>query len=59
MVDLTFTPREPNNYFQPVATRFDYHAPFGVFNGMVMTSEGEKISVRNLWGFGEKLYLRV
>jgi hypothetical protein len=60
MVDLTFTPREPNNYlFNLLATRFDYHAPFGVFNGMVMTSEGEKISVRNLWGFGEKLYLRV
>ena len=60
MVDLTFTPREFNSFsFNLLLTRCDYRAPFGVFNGMVMTSEGEKIIIRNLWGFGEKLYLRV
>jgi hypothetical protein len=60
MVDLTFTPRELNSFaFNLLLTRCEYRAPFGVFNGMVMTSDGEKIPVRNLWGFGEKLYLRV
>ncbi|MFA6504906.1 MAG: DUF2804 domain-containing protein [Treponemataceae bacterium] len=60
MVDLTFTPREPNVFnFNLLLTRCDYRAPFGVFNGMVMTTGGEKIFIRNLWGFGEKLYLRV
>ncbi len=60
MVDLTFTPREANNYlYNLLLTRCEYRSPFGVFNGMVMTSWGEKIALRNMWGFGEKLYLRV
>lgn len=60
MVDLTFTPRETNSYFfNLLLTRFDYRARFGVFNGMVMNSDGDKLAVRNLWGFGEKLFLRV
>lgn len=60
MVDLTFTPREPAKFsFDLLLTRSEYHAPFGVFNGMVATGDGDKIAVRNLWGLGEKLYLRV
>ncbi len=60
MVDLTFTPRELNSFaFNLLLTRFEYRSPFGVYNGMLATSDGEKIPVRNLWGFGEKLYLRV
>jgi len=60
MVDLTFTPREHARYaFDFIVSRSEYHAPFGVYNGMVLTAGGEKIGVRNLWGFGEKLYLRV
>lgn len=60
MVDLTFTPREMNSYdFNLLLTRCEYGGPFGVFNGMLATSDGEKVSIRNLWGCGEKLYLRV
>jgi len=60
MVDLTFTPRESNAFaFNLLLTRCEYRSPFGVFNGMLMTADGEKLPVRNLWGFGEKLYLRV
>jgi hypothetical protein len=60
MVDLTFTPRErSSSAFDLILSRSEYHSPFGVFNGMVMSSEGEKVAVRNLWGFGEKLYVRV
>lgn len=60
MVDLTFTPRVPQFFsFNLILTRCEYVAPFGVFNGMIAASEGDKIPIRNLWGFGEKLYLRV
>lgn len=60
MVDLTFTPREHlHASFDLLLTRADYYYPFGVFNGMVMTSSGEKINIRNLHGLCEKLYLRV
>jgi hypothetical protein len=60
MVDLVFTPKEPIryklNFFLP---RSYYESPLGFFNGMVVNSEGEEISLKNMWGIGEKLYLRV
>jgi len=60
MVDLTFTPKENANFtFDYLVTRSDYRSPLGVFNGMVSTAEGDKISFRNLWGYSEKLYIRV
>jgi hypothetical protein len=60
MVDLSFAPREQSSVqFNLFLTRCDYRAPLGVFNGMVATAAGEKIAVRNLWGFAEKLYIRV
>ncbi len=60
MVDLTFTPREPARFsFNYILTRSEYIAPFGVYNGMIVSSEGERMNIRNLWGLGEKLYLRV
>lgn len=60
MVDLVFAPREPQAFeFNYALTRCEYRAPFGVFNGMIAGADGEKIPVRNLWGFGEKLYIRV
>ncbi len=60
MVDLTFTPREMNEAeFNLLLTRCEYRSPFGVFNGTLATKDGEKVNIRNLWGCGEKLYLRV
>jgi hypothetical protein len=60
MVDLVFTPQEPvrcsMNLF---VTRSDYNSPLGVFSGVVVSAEGEEIPVKNMWGLGEKLYLRV
>jgi hypothetical protein len=60
MVDLTFSPkteaRDASNFF---VLRSEYDAFLGFYNGMLLTSEGEKIPVYNLWGFGEKLYMRV
>jgi hypothetical protein len=60
MVDLVFTPQERSrsgaNLF---VTSVDYVTPLGVYNGMVVSAGGVRIPVHNLWGLGEKLYLRV
>jgi hypothetical protein len=60
MVDLVFTPHEQvrcNVNF--IISRSDYESPLGLYNGVVVNSEGEEIMVKNVWGMGEKLYLRV
>ncbi|HOM24184.1 MAG TPA: DUF2804 domain-containing protein [Termitinemataceae bacterium] len=60
MVDLTFTPQETIRFgFNYFVAHSEYIAPFGVYNGMLVTRDGIQIPVRNLWGTGEKLYLRV
>jgi hypothetical protein len=60
MVDLVFTPEVPVHCgMNFLITRFEYESPLGVFNGAMVNSEGEKIPVKNLWGVGEKLYLRI
>ncbi|MDR2069094.1 MAG: DUF2804 domain-containing protein [Spirochaetaceae bacterium] len=60
MVDLTFTPQVPRRTaFNILVTSAEYDTPLGHFNGALVTSEGKKIPVRNMWGLGEKLYLRV
>jgi len=60
MVDLVFTPRESgvstNNF---IFSASEYENPLGFFNGIVVSSDGERLPVRNVWGTGEKLYLRV
>ncbi|MDR1429838.1 MAG: DUF2804 domain-containing protein [Spirochaetaceae bacterium] len=60
MVDLTFTPLEKvRTGFNIIVTHFDYNTPIGCYNGMLLDSGGEEVHVRNLWGHGEKLYLRI
>ena len=60
MVDLVFTPKElQHSTSNLVFSRFDYENPLGVFNGTLVTAEGEKLPVENVWGMSEKLYLRV
>jgi hypothetical protein len=60
MVDLTFTPKEQNySEAQLIFTTAEFNAPLGYYNGMLVNAEGEQIHVRNLFGTGEKLYLRV
>ena len=60
MVDLTFTPKEQNksgiNFF---ITKAEYNAPLGLFNGMLVNSEGEQIQIKNLYGKGEIFNLRM
>ena len=60
MVDLAFTPKEPDNSGVKLPfTRADFNVFFGYYNGVLVNSEGEKITIKNLFGIGEKLYLRV
>jgi hypothetical protein len=60
MVDLTFTPKEQNKSgAKLIFTRADFNAPLGYYNGMLVNSRGEKIQIKNLFGIGEKIYLRV
>jgi hypothetical protein len=60
MIDLTFTPKEPHrSAARSLITSAEFFAHLGYYNGMVMNSAGEQIQVKNLWGLGEKLYLRV
>ena len=60
MVDLVFTPREPGRITRNlIFASSDYENPLGVFNGLVVSAKGEELPVRNVWGTGEKLYLRV
>jgi hypothetical protein len=60
MVDLVFTPREQIRFRKNVLiANMEYETPLGYYNGMLVSSGGERIQVRNLWGIGEKLYLRV
>jgi len=60
MVDLVFTPKEINRFLANfLITRGDFFASIGYYNGMLVNAGGEQIQVRNQWGIGEKLYLRV
>ncbi|MDR1986867.1 MAG: DUF2804 domain-containing protein [Treponema sp.] len=60
MVDLVFTPQEPiHSGLNLLITKAEYDTPLGYYNGMILDREGKAIQVRNLWGLGEHLYLRV
>ncbi|MDR1278791.1 MAG: DUF2804 domain-containing protein, partial [Treponema sp.] len=60
MVDLVFTPAEQIRYgTNTVITHTEYETPLGCYNGTLVRAGGEQIQVRNLWGMGAKLYLRV
>jgi len=60
MVDLTFTPKIMNrNGTKLIFTKSDFIAHLGYYNGELLDSEGEKIQIKNLFGTGEKIYLRV
>jgi hypothetical protein len=60
MVDLVFTPREPNRFdMRLLLTSANFDASVGYYNGMLVSADGEQIQVHNLLGTGEKLYVRV
>jgi hypothetical protein len=60
MVDLVFTPLEQlRSGYNVILSSADLESPLGCYNGMVMSAGGEQIRIHNLFGTGEKLFLRV
>jgi len=60
MVDLVFSPKEQiRNKRNVLLFSSLYESPLGIYNGVMVSSEGEEIPVRNVCGTGEKLFLRV
>jgi hypothetical protein len=60
MVDLVFTPKEINRFGANfLITKGDFFTQMGYYNGVLVDSKNRQIQVRNQWGIGEKLYLRV
>jgi hypothetical protein len=60
MIDLTFTPKELNKSgVKLIFTNAEFIAPLGYYNGVLVNSEGEQIQIKNLFGTGKKLGLRV
>jgi hypothetical protein len=60
MVDLTFTPKEQNKSgIKLFIAKAEFSAHLGYYNGMLVNSKGEKIQIKNLFGIGEKINLRV
>jgi len=67
MVDLVFNPKEHKRSI--VRTVFSlsrsrllgyyYENPLGCFNGLLVDADGKELPVRNTWGVGEKLFLRI
>jgi hypothetical protein len=60
MVDLTFSPKVPaRSAFNLAVFSAEYQTPLGIFSGILLNSKGESTQIRNLWGLGERLFLRV
>jgi hypothetical protein len=66
MVDLVFNPKEPERSRKSVFSRslsvllgYNYENPLGCFNGLLVDADGKELPVRNAWGMGEKLFLRI
>jgi hypothetical protein len=75
MVDLVFTSKEPErrsmrkSIFSGSASGFfgsasgllgyNYENLLGCFNGLLVDADGKELPIRNAWGTGEKLFLRI
>jgi len=67
MVDLVFNPKESGrsirksvfSKFMSVLLGYNYENPLGCFNGLLVDADGKELPVRNAWGMGEKLFLRI
>lgn len=60
MVDLVFTPVSDNaRKLSAFIVRTEYHSVYGLFNGVLITSDGIKIGLKEFPGVGKKILLRV
>jgi hypothetical protein len=60
MVDLVFTPQEQiHSKLTLVAAKAEYATPLGLYNGTLLDTAGNPITIHNQWGLGERLNLRI
>jgi len=67
MVDLVFTPKERErgirksifSMYASLLFGYGYENPLGCFNGLLVDADGKELPIRNAWGTGEKLFLRI
>ena len=60
MIDLTFTPVSINSsILNLIALRTSYNTIYGTFEGVLLTSDGEKIPLKNFPGILQKGVLRI
>jgi hypothetical protein len=60
MIDLVFTPiSDMPRKLSAFILRTDYHTVYGKFSGVLLTGDGEKITVREYPGIGKKILLRI
>lgn len=60
MVDLSFTPTSINSkIFNIIVLRTDYNNIYGTFDGVLLTADGEKITLKNFPGIMQKGTLRL
>ena len=60
MVDLTFTPVSINTHARNIiAMRTSYTTIYGTFNGVLLDSEGKKITIKNFPGIINRNLLRL
>lgn len=60
MVDLVFSPiSDSARKLSAFVVRTDYHTVYGTFDGVLLTGDGEKITLRAIPGIGKKVRLRV
>jgi hypothetical protein len=67
MVDLVFNPKEPEksirktvfSSYTSVLFGYHYENPLGCFNGLLVDADGKELPVKDAWGIGEKLFLRI
>ena len=60
MVDLVFTPiSDSARRLSAFVVRTDYHTVYGLFEGVLLTGDGEKIVLKSFPGIGKKILLRI
>jgi hypothetical protein len=60
MVDLVFTPiSDSPRQLSAFIVRTDYHTVYGLYEGTLLTSDGEKIELKGFPGIGKKVLLRI
>lgn len=60
MVDLVFTPvSDSPRRLSVFIVRTDYHTVYGLYEGTLLTGDGEKIVLRGFPGIGKKVLLRI